>query len=143
MSPCSSSGVSIMTRSAHLAPSATSNTLKPAASAFLAEAEPLRNAIATSLTPESFRFSACMTLAAIADDEDLLALDQVQVRVAIVINTHGFVSFSAKPKSAIQWAFAMGQPAGREFPGLSRAFPLGLERAFLHDARHQPSMKTG
>jgi hypothetical protein len=30
-----------------------------------------------------------MALAAIADDGDLLALDQVQVGVAIVINTHG------------------------------------------------------
>ena len=58
MSPCNSSGVSIITTSAHLAASATSITLKPALSAFLAEAEPLRSAIATSLTPESFRFSA-------------------------------------------------------------------------------------
>jgi hypothetical protein len=30
-----------------------------------------------------------MALAAVADDADLLALDQVQVGVAIVINTHG------------------------------------------------------
>jgi hypothetical protein len=30
-----------------------------------------------------------VALAAIADDADLLALDQVQVGVAIVINTHG------------------------------------------------------
>jgi hypothetical protein len=30
-----------------------------------------------------------VALAAIADDGDLLALDQVQVGVAIVINTHG------------------------------------------------------
>jgi hypothetical protein len=29
-----------------------------------------------------------VALAAIADDDDLLALDQVQVGVAIVINTH-------------------------------------------------------
>ena len=32
---------------------------KGSASAKKAEAEPLRSAIATSLTPESFRFSAC------------------------------------------------------------------------------------
>jgi hypothetical protein len=33
-----------------------------------------------------------VALAAIADDDDLLALDQVQVGVAIVINTHvGFL----------------------------------------------------
>jgi hypothetical protein len=30
-----------------------------------------------------------VALAAVADDDDLLALDQVQVGVAIVINTHG------------------------------------------------------
>ncbi len=30
-----------------------------------------------------------MALAAIADDADLLALDQVQIGVAIVIDTHG------------------------------------------------------
>jgi hypothetical protein len=30
-----------------------------------------------------------MALAAIADDKDFLALDQVQIGVAIVINTHG------------------------------------------------------
>src|SRR5213078_3072021 len=36
-----------------------------------------------------------MALAAIADDADLLALDQVQVGVAIVINTHGRSSWLA------------------------------------------------
>jgi hypothetical protein len=36
-----------------------------------------------------------MALAAIADDGDLLALDQVQVGVAIVINTHGRSSWLA------------------------------------------------
>jgi hypothetical protein len=30
-----------------------------------------------------------VALAAVADDGDLLALDQVQVGVAIVVNTHG------------------------------------------------------
>jgi hypothetical protein len=34
-----------------------------------------------------------MALAAVADDEDLLALDQVQVGIAIVINTHGWFLF--------------------------------------------------
>jgi hypothetical protein len=36
-----------------------------------------------------------MALAAIADDADLLALDQVQVGVAIVINSHGYFLSSA------------------------------------------------
>jgi len=31
-----------------------------------------------------------MALAAIADDNDLLALDQVQVGIAIVVNAHGY-----------------------------------------------------
>jgi hypothetical protein len=45
--------------------------------------------MATSLTPESLRVQRMgMALAAIADDDDLLALDQVQVGVAIVINSH-------------------------------------------------------
>jgi hypothetical protein len=30
-----------------------------------------------------------VALAAIADDDDLLALDEVQVGVTIIINTHG------------------------------------------------------
>ena len=34
-----------------------------------------------------------MALAAIADDGDLLALDQVQVGVAIVINAHGLILY--------------------------------------------------
>ena len=32
-------------------------------------------------------------LAAVADDGDLLALDQIEIGVAIVIDTHGYVSF--------------------------------------------------
>src|SRR3974390_2405480 len=40
-----------------------------------------------------------MALAAIADDGDLLALDQVQVGVAIVVNTHGPILKAWAPKS--------------------------------------------
>jgi hypothetical protein len=36
-----------------------------------------------------------VALAAVADDGDLLALDQVQVGVAIVINTHVFLTLDA------------------------------------------------
>ena len=32
-------------------------------------------------------------LAAVADDGDLLALDQIEIGVAIVIDTHVYVSF--------------------------------------------------
>jgi hypothetical protein len=37
-----------------------------------------------------------VALTAIADDADLLALDQVQVGVAIVINTHGGFLFRGR-----------------------------------------------
>ena len=59
MSACSSSGVSIIITSAHFAASATSITCSFSFSALAAEAEPLRSATATFLTPESRRFSAC------------------------------------------------------------------------------------
>ncbi len=58
MSDCNSSGVSIITMSAHLAPSAGVITVKPAPSAFLIVAEPALSAMRTSLTPESRRFMA-------------------------------------------------------------------------------------
>ncbi len=64
--------MTIIITSAHLAASATPMTLKPAASAFLADA-PGRTAITTSLTPLSRMLSAMgMALAAEADDRDLL-----------------------------------------------------------------------
>jgi hypothetical protein len=40
-----------------------------------------------------------MALAAIADDGDLLALDQVQVGVTVVINTHGLTPTGARELS--------------------------------------------
>jgi hypothetical protein len=46
-----------------------------------------------------------MALAAIADDADLLALDQVQVGVAIVINTHGRSSWLAGRSARIVMCF--------------------------------------
>jgi hypothetical protein len=53
-----------------------------------------------------------VALAAIADDDDLLALDQVQVGVAIVINTHsGFLLRG--PESADESGFRAGRTAGR------------------------------
>ena len=76
--------------SAHCAASAGVSTLKPAASAFLAVAEPGRSATRTSAHAavlEVLRMG--MALAAIADDGDLLGLDQVHVGIAIVIDTHG------------------------------------------------------
>src|ERR1700745_2301783 len=53
MSACNSSGVSIIITSAHLAASATSLTGSFSPSAFFTPCEVLRNATATSLTPES------------------------------------------------------------------------------------------
>jgi hypothetical protein len=38
-----------------------------------------------------------VALAAIADDDDLLALDQVQIGVAIVVNTHSRFLFESWP----------------------------------------------
>ena len=79
-----------MTTSAHLAASATSMTFRPAFSALAAEGEPLRSATTMSFTPESRRFRVwAWPLAAVADDGNLLALDQIDVGVAIVIDTHG------------------------------------------------------
>ncbi len=93
MSACNSSGVAIIIRSAHVAASATLITLSPSASTFLAVDEPGRSATAISLTPESFEIERVRpALAAIADDDDLLALDQIEIGVAIVIDTHvGFL----------------------------------------------------
>jgi hypothetical protein len=54
-----SSGARIISTSAHCAASLFASTLNPAPSAFFAEAEPGRSAIATSFTPLSRRFCAC------------------------------------------------------------------------------------
>jgi hypothetical protein len=71
-----------------------------------------------------------MALAAVADDADLLALDQVQVGVAIVINTHvGFLNRGRnRPvNQAFGWS---GPPVAREIPALSRAFSPSWETRF-------------
>ena len=49
-----------------------------------------------------------VALAAIADDDDLFALDQVQVGVAIVINTHGRSSWLARRSARIVLCFEVG-----------------------------------
>ena len=65
-------------------------TLSPSASAFLAVGEPLRSATARFLAPESLQVQRmCAALAAIADDDDLLALDQIDVGIPIIIDAHG------------------------------------------------------
>ncbi len=89
MSPCNSSGVSIIITSAHLAASATSMTLNFSPSAFFTPAELLRSAYRDFLHAGVAQVQRMgVTLAAVADDGDLLALDQVQVGVAIVVNSH-------------------------------------------------------
>ncbi len=90
MSPCSSSGGQHHDHVGPLGGVGQFHDLEASSpSAFLAEAEPLRRAMATSLTPGVTQIERMgMALAAIADDGDLLALDQVQVGIPVVINTH-------------------------------------------------------
>jgi hypothetical protein len=59
-----------------------------------------------------------VALAAIADDDDLLALDQVQVGVAIVINTHGrfLISGHQRPLVMLSDGSDCGGPRAN-FPG--------------------------
>ena len=54
-----------------------------------------------------------VALAAIADDDDLLALDQVQVGVAIVINTHGRFLLAGRNRPVNQAFGSAGIRAGR------------------------------
>src|SRR5919201_638051 len=91
MSACSSSGVSIIMTSAHLAAAATS-----------------------------------MPLAAIADDGDLLALDQVDVGVAIVINAHGYSPCSGQVLAAA--VLLLGSMKRRDKPGDGITCPPGRDR---------------
>ena len=89
MSPCNSSGVSIIITSAHLAASATSMTLNFSPSAFFTPAGGLaqrdRNLLHTAIAQIE---RVGVALAAVPDNGDLLAFDEVQVGVAIVVNTH-------------------------------------------------------
>ena len=64
-------------------------TLSPAFSALAADLEPGRKPTATSFTPELLEVQRMrVALAAIADDGDLLALDQIEIGIPIVIDAH-------------------------------------------------------
>jgi hypothetical protein len=79
-----------MIRSHQAAASAMPMTFRPSPSAFLAEGEPGRSATTRFFAPESRRFSAwAWPWRAIAEDGDLLVLDQVHIAVAVVVNAHG------------------------------------------------------
>ena len=72
-----------------MAASATDITFSPSASTFLAVAEPAFSADGDVLDAgilEVQRMRAA--LAAIADDGDLLALDEIEIGIAIVIDAH-------------------------------------------------------
>jgi hypothetical protein len=75
-----------------------------------------------------------VALAAIADDADLLALDQVQVGVAIVINTHGRSSWlGGRSARIIMFSGCSAAPAywfGWRFPALSSPFLTSGETRF-------------
>ena len=77
-----------MTTSAPLTASPTSATLRPAFFALSHDAPPLRRPTVT-LTPRVVQvLRVRMALRAVADDGDLLALDQRQVGVLVVIDLH-------------------------------------------------------
>ncbi len=88
-SACNSSGVNIMTRRPTWQPRRRRGTLRPSFSALAAEAE---LCAARSRHP-SRRYRAgsahARGLASIADDGDLLGLDQVEVGITIIIDAHG------------------------------------------------------
>ncbi len=93
-----------MTTSAHLAASAGDSTAKLAASAFLARGRtgPQRDLdLGHAAVAQILRVG--VALAAIADDDHLLALDQVHVGIAVIIDAHGsFLCFAAavRPRKA-------------------------------------------
>jgi hypothetical protein len=77
-----------------------------------------------------------MALAAIADDGDLLALDEVQVGVAIA----WWFLLSVGENRPIDPGYpGRSDAAGRNFPALSRAFLPARGKAFLHDAVRRSS----
>src|ERR1700682_2440342 len=76
-----------------------------------------------------------VALAAIADDADLLALDQVQVGVAIIINTHGRSSWLGGGVWPGRSGFfslgpSWGRRSGWRFPALSSPFLTPGETRF-------------
>src|SRR5260221_9399532 len=85
-----------------------------------------------------------MALAAVTHDGDLLALDEVQVGVAIVINTHGRFLWGGQNRLVNQ-AVRRATPGGeRNFPALSRTFSRPVERRFcMARCGIHASMKTG
>ena len=107
MSACSSSGVSIIITSAHLAASATSITLSFSPSAFLTPCRALAQRDRDVLDAAVAQVQRVgVALAAVADDGDLLALDQVQVGVAIVVDAHGLTPDSAGHRPVdFPWCF--------------------------------------
>ena len=91
MSACNSSGVSIIITSAHLAASADFHDLELLGLGLLHAAGGLAQRDRHFLHAGIAQIERVgVALAAIADDGDLLALDQVQVGVAIVVDTHDF-----------------------------------------------------
>src|SRR6185437_11390551 len=70
-----------------------------------------------------------MALAAIADDGDLLALDQVQVGVAVVVNAHGFGPFLGAAGALLLLVLAavgVALPPSRDVPSTGqRSLPDG------------------
>ena len=93
-------------------------------SALAAEAEPVRRATATSFDAGIAQVEGVgVALAAIADDGDLLALDQVDVGVAIVIDAHGACSPSVLrgcAQAALAMSLAARGRAARRLPAFRR-----------------------
>ncbi len=89
-----SSGMSIITRSAPFTALATSATLSPAFFALSQEAPPLRRPDGDLDAGVVEVLRVRVALRAVADDGDLLALDERQVGVFFVIDFH--VGFSVK-----------------------------------------------
>ncbi len=86
------------------------------------------SAMRTSLTPESRRFMCGgVALAAVADDRDLLALDQVYIGVTIVVDTH---------RAHSSWQCALGNKRGLRTtqPSKHQSGILPLRMSALHSA---------
>ena len=77
--------------SAPFTASPTSFTGRPAFFALSHDAPPLRRPTVT-LTPESLRFSVRVALRAVADDRDLLVLDERKIGVLVVKDLHGVLT---------------------------------------------------
>ena len=86
-----------MTTSAHLAHSAGSMTFRPAVSALAMPADPARKSDGELLDAAFLQVQGVgVTLAAVADDGDVLGLDQVHVGIAIVVDAHRSLSFTCR-----------------------------------------------